>query len=154
MAPSVQHTLLLAPLQTQHLIWIGVLAISYWLSKKLTISNGGWFEIWRGKQDFPITQCLENGSFPQKISQNNKRSSGNRKFLNFPIQKYFSHSPLDNRTLQIVSHIILSENYTICLPTHSLWEFPTHLLRLIWEKYVLNIGFYKYETWFFILENQ
>ena len=39
------HSLLLAPLQTQHLIWIGVLAISYWLSKKLTISNGGWFEI-------------------------------------------------------------------------------------------------------------
>ena len=39
------HSLLIAPLQTQHLIWICVLAISYWLSKKLTISNGGWFEI-------------------------------------------------------------------------------------------------------------
>ena len=39
------HSLLFALLQTQHLIWICVLAISYWLSKKLTISNGGWFEI-------------------------------------------------------------------------------------------------------------
>ena len=55
MAPSVQHTLLFALLQTQHLFWNCVLAISYWWSKKLTISNGGWFEICRGKQDFPIT---------------------------------------------------------------------------------------------------
>ena len=50
------HSFLFAPLQTQHLIWICVLAISYWLSKKLAISNGGWFEIWRGKQDFPIVE--------------------------------------------------------------------------------------------------
>ena len=70
-------TLLLAPLQTQHLIWIGVLAISYWLSKKLTISNGDWFEIWRGKQDFPITQCLENtGTFSAKIWALNKQKYG------------------------------------------------------------------------------
>ena len=129
MAPSVQHTLLLAPLQTQHLIWIGVLAISYWLSKKLTISNGGWFEIWRGKQDFPITQCLENGSFPQKISQNNKRSSGNRKFLNFPIQKYFSHSPLDNRSYaDRFPHNFIWKNYTICLPFS--WTLCLHQERL------------------------
>ena len=143
------HSLLLAPLQTQHLIWIGVLAISYWLSKKLTISNGGWFEIWRGKQDFPITQCLENGSFPQKISQNNKRSSGNRKFLNFPIQKYFSHSPLDNRSYaDRFPHNFIWKNYTICLPAHSLWEFPTQLGQVTWEKYVLYMRFYKYITWF------
>ena len=35
-----------------------------------------------------FTQCSKldgTGSFPQKISQNNNRSSGNRKFLNFPI---------------------------------------------------------------------
>ncbi len=55
MAPSVQHALLFALLQTQHLFWNCVLAISYWWSKKLAISNGGWFEICRGKQDFPIT---------------------------------------------------------------------------------------------------
>ena len=67
------------------------------------------------------------GVFPKRFPRTTNEVLGIENFLIFQFRNISLIHHWTTAHMQIVFHIILSENYTICLPAHSLWEFPTQL---------------------------